>query len=188
MKVEPWIETFTGKRFNVMQPKAEDICIEDVAHALALQCRFNGHSRVPLSIAEHCVRVSWLVEKLGGTFEERKWGLCHDAGEAFLGDLPRPIKHGTQAGFLFGSLEDGIMLAVCERFGLPPDEPLIVREADMVMLATERRDLMIQIDGWGDLPEPLGETILPWTWKRAEREFLYEYALLVNGASNGEWA
>ena len=59
-----WQQTYTGRAFHALDPRADEVFIEDIAHALALQCRFGGHCRVPYSVAEHSVRVSWLVGRL----------------------------------------------------------------------------------------------------------------------------
>lgn len=83
----PWIKTFTGKKFHFLDPMPDDICIEDIAHALAFQSRFGGHVKQFYSVAEHSINVSKIAP--------RGWemsGLLHDASEAYLVDIPRPIK------------------------------------------------------------------------------------------------
>src|ERR1700744_4853571 len=86
-----WIQTFTGKKFSPLAPRPEDVDIRDIAHALAMKCRFNGHCSPFYSIAEHSVRVSWLLEQQGK--REALWGLMHDAADAYLPDLGAPIKN-----------------------------------------------------------------------------------------------
>ncbi len=85
-----WIQTFTGRRFWPLGARAGDVDVRDIAHALALKCRFNGHCRVFYSVAEHSVRVSRVME-VGGR-KMAMWGLMHDAAEAYLADLGGPIK------------------------------------------------------------------------------------------------
>jgi len=132
-----WIQTFTGIRFYPLSPRPEDINIEDIAHALSMKCRFNGHASEFYSVAWHSVLVSieckiqypkhpnlWL------------WGLLHDAAEAYLPDVPRPIKK-LNIGILKES-ERLIMKAVVERFNLSPrTEPGEVKQVDTAILADE---------------------------------------------------
>ena len=82
-----WIETYSGIKINIFNPHSDDIRIRDIAHALAMCCRFNGHTKRFLSIAEHSFFVSLYV---GPPYQLE--GLLHDAAEAYLTDIPRPIK------------------------------------------------------------------------------------------------
>lgn len=82
-----WIQTFTGKKVFPFAMTPDQVCIEDIAHALALKCRFTGHCKRFYSIAEHSVRVSWLVRP-----EVQLAALLHDAAEAYLPDFARPLK------------------------------------------------------------------------------------------------
>ena len=82
-----WISTYTDKKFHYLNPTEEEICIEDIAHALALTCRFGGHCSKFYSVAEHSIRVSNIVPET-----LRLQALLHDAHEAYLHDVPRPIK------------------------------------------------------------------------------------------------
>lgn len=140
-----WIETFTGRRFPMLGPCAEDICIEDIAHALSLLARFTGHTREFYSVAEHSVRVSWLCDT-----DDAPWGLLHDASEAYLGDMSRPLKHCTEIGAHYREIESRVMAAICERFGLSGEMPESVHRADCALLLAEKRDLMTATT-WDDL-------------------------------------
>lgn len=175
-----FIETYTGKRFRPLDPVVADICIEDIAHALSNQCRFSGHTKMHYSVAEHSVRVTWLLQVQGHDIRTQLWGLLHDASEAYLVDLPSPLKHSPE--FLsYRIAEKELMFAVCERFDLPLEEPEVVRYADAVLLATEARDLMpFRPEHWGALKvKPLPERINPWTQGQAEMTFLKEFARLT---------
>ena len=86
-KEDAWIQTYSGKTINVFNPREEDIDIEDIAHALAMTTRFNGHLKDYYSVAEHCINVSHIVSP-----QFALAGLMHDASEAYLSDVPRPIK------------------------------------------------------------------------------------------------
>ena len=85
--LDGFIGTFSGLRFWPLAPNLEKILVEDIAHALAHQCRFGGHASRFYSVAEHSVHVSQLCLP-----EHALWGLLHDASEAYLVDLPRPLK------------------------------------------------------------------------------------------------
>lgn len=129
-----WIQTFTGRAFWPLSPRVKDIDIIDVAHALAMKCRFSGHTRHFYSVAQH----SYLASKILPPGDE-KWGLLHDASEAYLPDVARPVKKELVG---FREIEDRLMQAVAERFGLGWPMPSSIHQADLILLATERRDLM----------------------------------------------
>jgi len=136
-----WLQTFSGVKFFIRDPRPEDVRIEDIAHALSMVCRFGGHVRKPYSVAEHSVRVSECIAELGGTPEEVFWGLMHDAAEAYVGDIIWPLKRQPElSGYKI--VERRVELAICKAFGMSYDMPAIVKHADLVMLATEKRDLM----------------------------------------------
>ncbi|MBI2566041.1 MAG: phosphohydrolase [Candidatus Schekmanbacteria bacterium] len=166
-----WIQTYTGKQFWPLDPRAEHVDIADIAHSLSLQCRFNGHCRSFYSVAEHCVRVSEIVAA-----EHALWGLLHDAGEAYLADLPRPIKGRLDA---YGRLEDRVLAKIAEAFGLSWPIPADVHRADDILLATESRDLMAAPPApWGLREQPLAATIDPKPPEDAERAYLERFARL----------
>lgn len=178
------IRTFTGKLVCPLALEPDDVCITDVTHALAYQCRFAGHLKFFYSIGEHSVRVSRLVETWGRR-DLALWGLLHDASEAYLVDLPAPIKHHPTM-LAYRQAEKRAMRAVCEHFALPFDEPPIVKRADRVLLVTEQRDLRMRyaepnLNSISDCSgiEPLAETITPWTSQMAEREFLARFEALT---------
>jgi uncharacterized protein len=169
-----WIQTHSGICFWPLDPRPEEIDIGDIAHALSLQCRFGGHCDLFYSVAQHSVYVSREVPE-----EYALWGLLHDAAEAYLVDLPRPLKRFCEMGRLYIEIEDRLMLAVCERFELPPVQPKAVKVADTVMLMTEKRDLMSAIGKpWEDVAEPVTWRIEPWTPQEAERAFLERFDML----------
>lgn len=168
------IQTYTGREFFPLKPNPADVDIRDIAHALALKSRFGGHCRVFYSVAEHCVRVSRVLAP-----QHALWGLLHDAGEAYLADVPRPVKAQWPE---FGKLEERVLAAVRAHFGLGEIPPEIWR-ADDVLLATEARDLM---EGggmdWRLTETALTERIVPITWEAAEAAFMARYQVLVSVA------
>lgn len=163
---EPWIQTYSGKRFNPTNPVVDAIVIQDIAHALSMQCRFTGHVRRFYSIAQHCVLVSYVCDEV-----DALWGTLHDADEAYLPDLSSPLKH---SGKFDSYRECGKQLqnAICKRFGLPEKEPPSVKKADILLLATEARDLMSPLHpDWKQPVEPLPFKIEPWSPDKAEDMF-----------------
>lgn len=170
MESTPSIRTYTGKMFNLLEPDPGVIDIKDIAHALSNQCRFTGHTSTFYSVAEHSVNVSNVP--LLNTKELQLIGLLHDATEAYLVDLPRPIKKFTDLGAIFKLHENHIWEAIALHFGLPLEIPEEVHEADRIVLVTEKRDLMRKGPDWdsygqsfldnkGGEVKPLSKVIYP---------------------------
>jgi hypothetical protein len=146
-RIGDWIQTFTGKQFFPFDPRPEDICIEDISHALSLLCRFGGHCREFYSVAQHSVLVSLNCPR---------WplhGLLHDASESYIVDLPSPIKrHLVDIGVMeYAEAEMNISGVIMWKFGVlrtidMPSEKWERSEetkaADLLLLATEARDLV----------------------------------------------
>lgn len=168
-----WIRTVSGRRFYVLEPRAEDVCIEDIAHALSLQCRFVGHARSFYSVAQHCVLVSRYCNP-----QDALWGLCHDSSEAFIGDMSAPLKHQPEMS-KFRTVEKHIMAVIAKKFGLDPKEPTGVKDADRRMLLTEARDLGLDVTGWYTEHQPFPETVVPWCAELAEKAFLCRFLELT---------
>lgn len=168
-----FMQTFTGKKFWPMDPRANEVCIRDIAHSLSLQCRYAGHCRRFLSVAEHSVLIARWVR--GQTDAQTAlWGLLHDASEAYLIDVPRPVKP-----FLSGykAAESKVMAAVCHRFGLPLKMPDLVHEADERIIADELVNLVLM--AWhARHDDPLGVTLRYWSPEEAEIEFLETFKAL----------
>lgn len=172
-----WMQTFSGRQFWPLDPRPEDICIEDIAHALAMQCRFAGHCLRFYSVAEHSVLVAHHAEPV-----DALWALMHDAAEAYVTDVIRPIKPDL-AGYK--AIEARVMRAVCERYGLPLDMPAAVKEIDDRILADERDQNMATPPADWRVGEPLGVTLQFWSPEQAEREFLDMFAHLTEGRAVG---
>ena len=147
-----WIQTYTGGQFWPMDPRAEEIYAEDIAHALSMACRYAGHCLEFYSVAEHSVLLSRVVAP-----EYRLWALLHDASEAYLVDVPRPVKP-----FLanYRETEDRLMAEVCRRFGLALDMPVEIKRADSAILNDERaQNMRHSRHDWSVDPTPLGVTL-----------------------------
>ena len=169
-----WIETFHGRRVDPVNPDPDQIAIDDIAHALARQCRFTGHSRDFYTVAQHSVLVSWRCP-----LECALEGLLHDAGEAYLADLARPVKV-QPAMAAYREAEERLERVIAAKFGLVFPWPAAVKRADDAVLRAEARDLLPNSCGWwreGGDPAPV--VVHPWSPAEAERMFLAEYASIV---------
>jgi 5'-deoxynucleotidase YfbR-like HD superfamily hydrolase len=180
MEREPFIQTVSGRRVNPFALAASDIDLDDIAQALANQCRFGGHCRRFYSVAQHSCLVADLVRGQGGDATDALWALLHDAGEAYLSDLPHPLKHFSEFGRLYREAEEKLQEAIIQHFRLPADAPAALLSADRALLATERRALMADTWEWPELQgvEPAGVTIEPWPPERAAAEFRRRYTEL----------
>src|SRR3954452_17139806 len=111
----PYLQTVSGRWVNPFDPDPEQLDITDITRALANTCRFGGHCRSFYSVAQHSVIVSELVEQRGGDAEDAFAALMHDASEAYLGDMPHPIKHRSPLGAAFKAAEDHLEQAIRDR-------------------------------------------------------------------------
>lgn len=132
-----WIQTLWGNEYDPFKPDSDIINIQEIAHSLAMQCRFNGHTKQFYSVAQHSVLVSKLLEEWGHSLHTLKQGLLHDAAETYVGDTVSPIKRNIPDIQIQYNHQ-----AVARRFGLSYPSPDCVAQADVTMLMTERRDLM----------------------------------------------
>ena len=174
-----WVQTYTGIRFDLEHPTCEMVDIEDIAHALAYQCRFTGHSLFHYSIAQHSVLVS---QKCLPT--QRLEGLLHDAAEAYIGDVNAPLKSLLPD---YQCVERRIHQVVAWRFGLPDELSPEVKVVDARMCLTEKRTLFKDALDWEVPFEPYPDSdvyIAPWTMETAERAFLREFYRL-KGENDG---
>jgi hypothetical protein len=140
-------------------------------------CRFNGHTKKFYSVAQHSVIVSYICEP-----EDALWGLLHDAPEAYLIDIPKPLKILPELRALV-EVENKVQEVICSHFGLPLKEPASVRHADQCALYTEKRDVMPR-DMTKEFSYPLkyktlSVPIIPLLPDQAERLFLDRYYELV---------
>ena len=177
-----WIQTYNSHKFFPAEPDHEEnvIDIEDIAHALSMQCRFNGHVRDFYSVAQHSCHVANQVLKETDDPELALWGLLHDSAEAYLSDIPKPIKHLLTG---YSDLEEALLNKIIRHFGLTWPQPDIVSKYDLIMLRTEQEWLMgPPPDDWGFTgPEAL--PIFPGLLKspeEAEKGFLTMFYLLRN--------
>jgi len=168
-----WIQTFTGKKFFPLNPNPADICIEDIAHSLAMQCRYVGHCKQFYSVAQHC----WLMSRHWfKKVELQRYALLHDAAEAYLSDLPRPLKHLPQFQF-YRDAEKVLQRLIYIRFGLNPIEPEAIKRADYEVLCEEAASDKIMSPlhpDWQEKCKPL-MMLHPQSPEKAEILFLEQY-------------
>lgn len=166
------IATYSGGWIDPLDPDPADINIQDIAHALAMQTRYTGHLRHFYSIAEHSVHVARIVPR-----DVALAALMHDAAEAYLGDLARPIKHSPGLGEAYQRCELRLEEAIAKKFGLhPPPMIASVKEADRDMNFIEAQWLLPHL---GELlPSVPKSTPLPECWgpEKAEAIFLSCFA------------
>jgi hypothetical protein len=166
--------TVSGSTFDFTDPTESIIDINDIAHALSNICRFNGHVKEFYSVAQHSVLVSYEVPE-----KHAMAGLLHDAAEAFLGDVTRPLKNLLPD---YAAIEQRVELAVFRGFGLTDKLPKCVHEADLVLLATEKRDLMpVSDNNWECIAgiEPRANIIRPMSPSSARELFLLRFEELT---------
>jgi uncharacterized protein len=176
----PYLQTVSGRWVNPFDPDPTQLDAGDISRALANQCRFGGHCRVFYSVAQHCVIVSRVVEQRGGDVEDVFAALMHDASEAYLGDMPHPLKHRSALGAAFRDAEAALDAAIRDRFKIKADVPEVKR-VDRALLATERRAFSAEAWHWPELEdvEPLDLELTAWSPDKAADEFARRYAELA---------
>ena len=188
-----WVETYTGRQFHVLDPKPEMVTIIDIAHALSNQCRYSGHTKTFYSTAQHCCLLTdYATGVLKASALDCLQILIHDAAEAFLVDMPRPIKQHMPA---FREMDYAVQKVVRTWLGFddipfPPWQD----EIDSLIIHDERTQLMSDSgNDWQHRGAPLGIRIRPWTSLWAEKQFLMRYAALSHAVYqahqyiNEEW-
>lgn len=171
----PSIQLQSGQYFDFNLPFESEYTIEDIARALSRICRFGGHTNRFYSVAQHSVLVSSIVPEA-----IKIPALMHDAAEAFVGDVPSPLKALLPD---YRKLEKRVERGLRYKFNLPIELAPEIKEADLIMLATERRDLMPSPDDgpeWEILRnvEPDPGPIEPWHPEKAFDNFITEYKYL----------
>lgn len=157
----------SGSRIDALHPASDDIDIVDIARALSRLARWNGHTSKFLSVAEHSVLLARFAPA-----HLRADALMHDATEAYVGDVVRPLKY--MAGMhAYRRCEYLMAKAIAERFDLSHPTPDEVKRLDDRMLRTEIAQLMPSGSySHSRRVRPLDVTIECWSPSRAEREFM----------------
>ncbi len=171
-----WIQTYTGKVFYVLDPRPAEVDLRDIAHMLAMKCRFSGATRRFYSVAQHAVLLSRAVPP-GLAYA----ALHHDDTEAYLPDVPSPVKPMLQG---FKAIERRVQAAICEALHADAALMALVKPYDVRILYDERDALLHPAErAWSFQAEPLGIHIDPWTPEEAEARFLARHAELAPQAA-----
>lgn len=163
-----YLQTYTGVKFWALDPYPEEINIDDIAHALSMLCRYGGHCERFYSVAEHCVIMSNLVPE-----RHAKWALLHDASEAYLVDMPRPIKRHMPE---YTAIEERLQKVVAKKFGIPDEIPAEVHWFDHNIIFDEiEQNMKVKPDNWNDYASQklvsVGAVLQYWSPEVAEREY-----------------
>lgn len=126
--------TYSGVQFWPLDPRIEDINLEDIAHGLAHTCRWGGHSRVFYSVAQHSIVCSHYARP-----KHQLIALMHDAAEAYIGDVKRPLKYAMPN---LMEIEHNIWMLIAAKFDLPIEVPSEVKQIDDRALLTERNQFI----------------------------------------------
>lgn len=175
-----WMLTYTGRAFYPTAPTVDTVDPVDIAHALSMICRYGGHVRRFYSVAEHCVLMSHAVPPV-----DALWALLHDATEAYVGDMVRPLKRAMPE---YRRVEDRLMAVICERFGIEPAMPASVHAADTRILYDERDALLTPSPRpWASLEGfvPLGVEVQGWQPASAELRYLERLSELTHAGRKG---
>lgn len=163
-----WMETYSGLRFNPLEPTTSSVYPQDIAHALALTCRYGGHVRRFYSVAEHCALLyDYFLSR--GERGLALHALLHDAAEAYVGDVVRPVKRELPR---FDQIEDLVLATIYAALGLPSPtdaERAAVAHADLRITLNERHALLPMAGAWPhDHLGPLrGVRVYGWSWSLA---------------------
>jgi len=169
-----WITTFSGRHFDYADPDINSICITDIIHALSNECRYAGHCQEFYSVAQHSVLTSMIVPP-----EFYLEALLHDAAEAYCKDIPSPLKALLPD---YRAIEERIDAVIRRKFHLPEKMSREVKRADLIMLATEHRDLEIDTETFWPMLEgvPAADIkVYPMTPTQAARQFFSRWDKLV---------
>lgn len=184
--------TVSRRVFSLRSPRPEDVDIEDIAHHLARLCRYGGAVQDHYSVAQHSVLVVQSLALAREPLEVLRWGLLHDAAEAYCGDFIRPLKLLMREGAPtqsvwdpsespFDRVEARVQRAVCARFGLPTAEPDAVSAHDVAVCMREQFDLERVPSGWEPAVTPSPVRVEPWPFLEAKCRFLETYDELFQG-------
>ena len=170
-----WIQTYpSGQVFHLFDPKPIDFVLRDIAHALSMQCRYNGFVSEFYSVAQHSIHVAQCVQERFGITDLKvlRTALLHDAAEAYMGDMVRPLK---MKDTFFREVEHSMEAVITEAFDLCWPHPPEIKRADWALLAAERRVLKVTPpQPWVEREEPwpVLDTLGAWHQRVAKAAFL----------------
>lgn len=139
-----WMQVFSGGKIYPLDPRPEEIHLEDIAHALSQMNRYGGHTLFPYSVAQHCILLSYVIDP-----QYSFLALMHDASEAYLCDIPRPIKKDLTN---YSNIENRLMAVIAKKFNFTWPMPEEVKIGDNRMITTERFQVMPKGDDYNLVP------------------------------------
>jgi 5'-deoxynucleotidase YfbR-like HD superfamily hydrolase len=170
--MQTYILTFSGIKFYPMEPRPEDIRIEDIAHSLSLMTRANGHFKHFFSVGQHSVNCAREAEARGYTRRIQLGCLLHDASESYISDITRPVKQYLNAYYL---IEEKLQRTIYEKFGLgdlTQADLALIRSVDDALLYKEFETLM-NVRLFDEPPELVGQHDFEQRdFKKVEKAFL----------------
>ena len=175
-----YITTYTRKHFDPVHPDPELICIQDIAHALSMICRGNGHVSTFWSVGEHCICCA--KEALGRGYSNRLALACllHDASECYMSDVPRPLKQEMET---YKAIENRLLQVIYQKFlgsGLTEEEERLLKEIDDDLLWYDL-DVLLEEKQTGEPPKlhfKLDYTVRP--FREVEKEYLELFERIRN--------
>lgn len=161
------IQTFSGHMFDVFNPDKQKIELRDIAHALSMLCRYGGHAHQFYSVAEHSVLMSDYFNDRG-EYDLARAALLHDATEAYMGDVVRPLKSKFP---LYRQVESALQWRIFDKFGLAWEIPAEVKDADL-RICNDERAVLLDNRAWViDALPPLGVQLQCWAPIEAQQEW-----------------
>lgn len=171
----PWVQTYSGAKFYPLDPQPLEVDPFDIAIALSNLCRYTGHVRYFYSVAQHCVLCCDHAVAQFGDEELARVMLLHDATEAYLGDVSRPLKSILPR---YRDLEENLWCAIADRFAVPRELSERVKEIDNVLLSIEKAALLPNAGEWPGVPSVEPGQFIVWTPTLAHRHWLERFAAL----------
>lgn len=169
------ITTYTGKNFDPTEPDASVFDVRDIAHALSLTCRGNGHVKTFFSVGQHCINCAKEAELRGYSQRIILACLLHDASEAYMSDVPRPFKEAMPE---YVRMEEKLLDLIYERFLgsiLSEEECRIIKNIDDDLLYYDMKELLgVTLPGEAPkLMTSLDYAVVP--FEQVERTYLELY-------------
>lgn len=189
-----WTPTYTGKKFWPLDPRPEDVDVEDIAHALSMKCRYAGHTTEFYSVAQHSVLMAQKAIDLTADVNLALWCMLHDAAEAYTADIPSPlkpymhVKHPVSGLVPFDAVEQNIREVI--RQALAPElrfhPPQRLHDLDQRIRVDEATALMRDSAEWVSwMGGKLDVVINSWAPSTARQSFLGVWDFLREGRTNG---
>lgn len=177
-----YISTYTNKHFHFMSPSEDEVCIEDIAQALSNLCRFSGHVKEFYSVAEHSIILADYVMDKYGNADMALTALLHDASEAYIVDVPRPIKPYLTN---YQDIEGGISKVINNVFKVHPMCD-VIKDLDHNIVCDEAKVLFKSVPDWVQYYKEVGVTLRMYTPEEAREAFMSKFEELIYARKSQE--